>query len=327
MGIQPIRSTVRNPPVKVASAALSCSGRIVNHWRTVYNSRRIPASNREGRPHGTTTFSTVRTLYPFTTIPTFTPFSAITTLTSLPTLTMNKSLAANLISASLIPAGLTSPVYPDLILSVGLFATSGAVTNWLAVHMLFERVPGMYGSGVVPNRFEEIKIRIHRLIMEQFFSRENVEGFFDLHTLTNGRPLDPGPIVESIDYDRVYDRLVDTVMDTKMGGLLGMMVGPSALEPMRRPFQVRMREEVSLLLTSEEFEEALTRTLKNSNISEDVTNEVEKVILARLEQLTPQMIKQIVQDMIREHLGWLVVWGGVFGGAIGLVAGLVRQGL
>jgi len=237
---------------------------------------------------------------------------------------LNKSLATNLISASLIPIGLTSPIAPDLILSVGLFATSGAVTNWLAVYMLFERVPGLYGSGVVPNRFEVIKVRIHRLIMEQFFSRANVEGFFNFHLLGNGKSLDPGPIIDSIDYDRVYDRMVDIVMDTTMGGLLGMVGGGSALEPLRIPFQTKMKEEIHQVLTSPEFETAIAQTLKNSDLTDDIVKEVEQVILARLEQLTPDMVKRIVQDMIHEHLGWLVVWGGVFGGIIGLAAGFLR---
>ena len=237
---------------------------------------------------------------------------------------MNKSLTTNLASTGLILVGIFSPVASDHIFTVGLFATSGALTNWLAVHMLFERVPGLYGSGVVPNRFEEIKRRIHRLIMEQFFNRKSVSDFFDFSLIGNGRSLDPGPIVDAIDYDRVYDRLVDIVLDTTMGGLLGMVVGTSAFEPLRAPFQLTMKEEVYGLLTSHEFEAAVARTLEDASLSDDIIDKVEQLVLARLDQLTPEMVKRIVQDMIHEHLGWLVVWGGVFGGAIGLVAGFIR---
>ena len=237
---------------------------------------------------------------------------------------VNKSLTTNLVSAGLILAGIFSPVASDHIFTVGLFATSGAVTNWLAVHMLFERVPGLYGSGVIPNRFEEIKRRIHRLIMEQFFNHENVSGFFNFSLIGNGRSLDPGPIVDAIDYDRVYDRLVDIVLDTTMGGLLGMVVGASAFEPLRAPFQLKMKEEIFELLTSQQFEAAVAKTMEDASLSDDIIEKVEQLILNRLDQLTPEMIKRIIQDMIQEHLGWLVVWGGVFGGAIGVVAGFAR---
>ena len=52
--------------------------------------------------------------------------------------------------------------------SIGMFAISGSVTNWLAVHMLFERVPGLYGSGIIVIRFKEFKTSIYTLIMNQF---------------------------------------------------------------------------------------------------------------------------------------------------------------
>jgi hypothetical protein len=41
--------------------------------------------------------------------------------------------------------------------------------------MLFEKVPFLYGSGIIPNRFEEFKDSIKQLMMQQFFTVENVE--------------------------------------------------------------------------------------------------------------------------------------------------------
>ncbi len=81
---------------------------------------------------------------------------------------MNKSVVTNLLAAVVVLCGylFSSP----MVLSIGLFALSGAVTNWLAIHMLFEKVPGLYGSGVIPARFEEFKAGIAQLIMEQFFT-------------------------------------------------------------------------------------------------------------------------------------------------------------
>ena len=59
---------------------------------------------------------------------------------------------------------------PDatVILMTGLFALSGGITNWLAVHMLFERIPFLYGSGVIPARFVEFKSGIKTLIVKQY---------------------------------------------------------------------------------------------------------------------------------------------------------------
>ena len=70
---------------------------------------------------------------------------------------MNKSSLTNIMSLLIILAGHFSPVYKEQILSIGYFALSGAITNWLAIHMLFEKDPGLYGSGVIPSLFKELK--------------------------------------------------------------------------------------------------------------------------------------------------------------------------
>ena len=71
------------------------------------------------------------------------------------------------------------------------------------------------------------------------------------------------------------------------------------------------------------FQELVQETLKNSDISEDMSIKIDSVVSKRLDELNPKMVKGLVQDMIKEHLGWLVVWGGVFGGLIGLVGSLL----
>ena len=55
---------------------------------------------------------------------------------------------------------LINPFENSLLLMIGLFSLSGGITNWIAIHMLFERIPFFYGSGVIPNRFNEFKIGI-----------------------------------------------------------------------------------------------------------------------------------------------------------------------
>ena len=82
---------------------------------------------------------------------------------------MNKSFLTNLISIGIIFFSFISPIYSNVFLNVGIFAFSGSLTNWLAIHMLFEKVPIFYGSGVIPKQFNEIKSAIKKLILEEFF--------------------------------------------------------------------------------------------------------------------------------------------------------------
>lgn len=237
---------------------------------------------------------------------------------------MNKSLATNLIAIACVIVGYISPIYSEHILAVGLFATSGALTNWLAIHMLFEKVPGLYGSGVIPNRFEEFKTAIHTLIMRQFFTPENVANFFAEQTASLKQSFNPTPVLEAIDYDRIFTRLVEAIVSSPFGSMLGFVGGPSALQPLKEPFKEKVQEEIQLLLHSPKFLDAIQNAIGASDHTDEIIAKVDAIVQHRLNELTPEIVKAIIQDMIRQHLGWLVVWGGVFGGLIGLITSFLH---
>ena len=233
---------------------------------------------------------------------------------------MNKSLGTNLIAFLIVVVGYITA--NSIILTVGLFALSGAVTNWIAVHMLFEKVPLLYGSGVVENRFEQFKTSIHILIMNQFFTKENLDKFFESEMNSN-KKLDLSNVIEKTDFSIAYESLKSAVMESSFGGMLGMFGGEKALEPLQEPFTKKMKVAINDIVHTDTFQALIQETLQNSDISEDMSKKIDSVVQARLDELNPKMVKNLVQDMIKEHLGWLVVWGGVFGGLIGLVGSFV----
>lgn len=210
-------------------------------------------------------------------------------------------------------------------LSVGLFALSGALTNWLAIHMLFERVPGLYGSGVVPLHFQEFKTGLMSLVTTHLFKKENVEAAFQSkgEEGVSAGAIDLSPAIEGLDLDAAYDQLVDVIMESSFGAMLGMVGGAKALDPMRDPFKNRMRSFLVETTKSPRFQKVVAGQLASMTGSDEFMNKISEIVQARLDELTPDMVKEIVQEMIRKHLGWLVVWGGVFGGLIGLVTALL----
>jgi len=102
-----------------------------------------------------------------------------------------------------------------------------------------------------------------------------------------------------------------------------MFGGEAALEPLKEPFEKKMKTSINIIVHTETFQSLIQETLKSSDISEDMSNKIDEVVTARLDELNPKMVKELVQAMIKEHLGWLVVWGGVFGGVIGFISTLV----
>lgn len=230
---------------------------------------------------------------------------------------MNKSVLTNFVALLVLFAGLIADDH--ILLTIGLFALSGAVTNWLAIHMLFERIPGLYGSGVIPARFEDFKLGIKTLMMEQFFTEENIERFLSAE---NGQQPDLhlAPVIEKVDFTPTFDSLIDVIQSSKLGGMLAMIGGVEVLEPLREPFVANIKTSIEDITRDEAFIALLKEELEQPDVLTEMKGKVEVVVQQRLDELTPQLVKEIIQKMIREHLGWLVVWGGVFGGLIGLLA-------
>ncbi len=230
---------------------------------------------------------------------------------------IDKSFITDIVSTALVGIAYVLPEpYKHWCLLTGLFALSGALTNQIAIHMLFEKVPFFYGSGVIQLRFEAFKASIKDLMISQFFTKEQLDDFFT----NEERKIDLAPIIENTDFSPAYDALTKTVMESSFGGMLSMFGGVSALEGLREPFSEKLKLSMLEITKSDVFNNELEKNLANSSLSSDTLESIERMIDKRLDELTPTMVKEIVQNFIKEHLGWLVVWGGFFGGLIGLIS-------
>ena len=233
---------------------------------------------------------------------------------------MNKSFATNFIALAVLAAGYQ--LNNQVLLYAGLFAFSGAITNWLAIHMLFEKIPGLYGSGVIPARFEEFKLAIKTLMMEQFFTDENIDKFISKE-LSSNQSFDLEPIISKVDLSPAFDSLVNVISQSSFGGMLSMIGGTEALQPLKQPFVDKMKLSLVDMSKTDNVREALKDQLETPEMLADIKVKVENIIDQRLEELTPKLVKEMVQKMIKQHLGWLVIWGGVFGGLIGVLSSFV----
>jgi uncharacterized membrane protein YheB (UPF0754 family) len=233
---------------------------------------------------------------------------------------LNKSFVTNLVSAVIAVVGLLLPgTLGEVVAGIGFFAFSGAITNWLAVYMLFEKVPGFYGSGVIPARFTEFRSGIRQLVMGQFFNPDNVQQFFSMMDTKSSAPSVLQSVAAKVDFNHAFDGLVEVIMQSSFGTMLGMFGGANALKPLREPFVGKMQE---FLQKVGEDKEILGQLAAHN--SEALLARVQAIVDKRLDELTPQLVKEIIEKMILLHLGWLVVWGGVVGGLLGLLVELIE---
>ncbi len=264
---------------------------------------------------------------------------------------MDKGTASNITSACVLTLGLLldSGAAQAWILSAGLFGFSGGITNWLAVKMLFDRIPGLIGSGVIPARFREIRRKIKDIILEHFFDEEYLRRFFaenqqdidwSRYIRSSGESSDgssrsggKSPVASFVEQQwekltgaeviqPMIDEQIDKLSESSVGGLL-MIVGLDNVRPAVNrfvsAFVASMQERV--LAAAEEVSAAdLQIELDAERVVEDIRAQVEPLLEKKLEELHSGDVKRMMEDVIRSHLGWLIVWGNVFGGALGILA-------
>ena len=214
---------------------------------------------------------------------------------------MNKSILTNILCFCILIIGYLLNERGEILFEAGIFGLSGALTNWFAVHMLFEKVPGLYGSGIIPLRFKEFKVGIRSMLMTQFFTEHNIYKFLN---------ADAGIKLNDQQKETAFKGLVSSVMKSPLGGMLGMFGGESALDGVKETFNSEIDEIISKVLSEKKSIEP---------------SQIEKIVDSRLNELTPNKVKKIIEAMIKEHLGWLVVWGGVFGAIIGVIKSLSKE--
>jgi uncharacterized membrane protein YheB (UPF0754 family) len=257
---------------------------------------------------------------------------------------MDKGTLSNLASATVLLLGLLLADSPlqAILLSVGLFALSGGITNALAVKMLFDRIPGLVGSGVIPGRFREIRREIKQLIMKNFFSEEYLRAFLaetspsiDWSSYLKSSSGDQGPFAAVVEAQwhkltapgvlkPIIREQIDRLMAAPLGGLL-FLAGSDTIESVVGDFVSSFvgKMKPRVLEAAARFQldpGALGVELAEEKIVADLRDQVNRLLERKLEELNAARVKRMMEDVMRKHLGWLVVWGNVFGGLLGLLA-------
>jgi uncharacterized membrane protein YheB (UPF0754 family) len=260
---------------------------------------------------------------------------------------IDKGTFSNILSGAVFGVGLLLPAgtLRDFTLSIGLFAFSGGITNALAVKMLFDRIPGLVGSGVIPARFREIREKIKSLILEHFFNESYLRDFlaqekgnFDWRSFVKTGGAGRGPMARLVDrhwerftgpetLDPIIEREIERLMDSRIGGLLAM-VGAQNVKPAVSQFVgsfVGSLKGKVIELADKAGPEDLEVEIDEARVVAELRRKVKVLLDRKIAQLEPATVKRMMEDVIRDHLGWLVVWGNVFGAVLGIVGFVIQR--
>ena len=218
----------------------------------------------------------------------------------------------------------------SFLLAFGLFGFSGGITNALAVKMLFDKIPLLYGSGIIPERFIEIRTAIKSMLMRAFFAPTFVE-----KTISEKLPL----VLDSLDiqrrmesfaksevFDNMMEKAVEDLLSSPNAGMMLKMAGKDNILSMGKPMAINMLTNLAprmqQFMLAKGGEGAAGKGVIDVGV---LLKHLDEAMEARLLHLTPKIIKRMMERVIRKHLAWLVVWGNIFGGLIGLLAAIITS--
>eukprot|EP01086_Lenisia_limosa_P010265 TRINITY_DN34375_c0_g1_i1.p1 TRINITY_DN34375_c0_g1~~TRINITY_DN34375_c0_g1_i1.p1 ORF type:complete len:344 (+),score=116.79 TRINITY_DN34375_c0_g1_i1:90-1034(+) len=238
---------------------------------------------------------------------------------------INKGSVSNFLTFTVMVAAIAIREYGDergtffaYVLAFGLFGFAGGITNWLAVKMLFDRVPLLYGSGVIPRQFKQIRQTVKDVLLATFFDPAFLEAYISSQSRTMLTTIDFNGKLQTLIASESFDKLLHEnlvkLAESPEGLFLGMIgLTPDSLKPIIKPFIANSGADMVPLLINNFDPLAFVSVHK-------VREEVDNMMTVKLEELTPEIVKRLLEVVMREHLGWLIVWGNVFGGMIGLVS-------
>ena len=121
-----------------------------------------------------------------------------------------------------------------------------------------------------------------------FFTTENIQRFIKSEEDSAGKVISFAPILDAVDYDKIFQSFIDAINASSLGSMLAMVGGAEALEPLREPVSEKMRASLKDMTESESFQKALHASLNTQKLSDDITDNIESIVDARLDELTPQ---------------------------------------
>ena len=186
--------------------------------------------------------------------------------------------------------------------------------------MLFDEIPGVYGSGIIPKQFRQIRATIKEMIMDTFFEPSFLKKQLSqkLGGLVQPEVIETHllAVLDSDEFSQMVDQKMEELSATPMGAMVKMAgITADSLKPFLKPFIKGISTKVAPMIG-----EIVNGGSGAGSPIMRLRDEVNRLMEERLKELTAQRVKGLIEAVMRAHLGWLVVWGNIFGGLIGVIS-------
>lgn len=154
-----------------------------------------------------------------------------------------------------------SSSWGHFIVSLSLYGLSGSLTNSLAITMIFEKIPFLWGSGLIEKNFTVFQKKLKETLMEHLFSQ--------------------GLKLDALDIELVADKLYAQLQKSQLA-MVTRFITPTALAELLR--DMGLTSLISESLPPEMLEDFLEQQIKKLSPA-DVKNLILKIMDEHLEWL------------------------------------------
>lgn len=203
-----------------------------------------------------------------------------------------------------------------LVRAFGLFGFSGGMTNWLAIRMMFDKIPFLIGSGILLKHFIEIRENVKKTTMETYFDAGHITSYVQQKTemILSALQLEESirDIIRSPEVQQLIEDKIDDMYETPEGMVLGMMVNKEKMKTSIMPSIENIGGDIVPLVSQ------MIRSSEHLT-EENLREKIDEMITSKLVEMSPEFVIGVVKDMVETELGWVIIWGNIFGGMLGII--------
>lgn len=153
------------------------------------------------------------------------------------------------------------PIWGERCLTLCLYGLSGSITNSLAITMIFEKIPFVWGSGIIEKNFELFQMKLKETLMEHLFHQ--------------------GLRLDHLDAELFADKLYEKLQFSSLA-MVTRFITPEALTEILK--QMNLSQMISDSLPVESLDSFLTEQIKKLS-PQDIKALILKILDEHLEWL------------------------------------------
>lgn len=210
--------------------------------------------------------------------------------------------------------------------SCGTFGFTGGCVNYLAVTLFFKRIPGLYGTGIIYNHYQDICESVRTSVIDIFFDERFLELYSKQKFNNQIIRLNIEGHLQRILQSETVDQLISTELHSLAASPEGQLLSSvgiklSSLGKLVKPYIVDLLTDAVPVVM-----ERLTSFSQDQGIKR-LKQELKSYTAARKEEVPSNKVELLIKDLMFSHLQLLVILGcavGIFLGVLSQITGVAQ---